>query len=139
MSVRESIASNLIATLNGISTLKKVTRDTFDFEKLSNHQFPAVWVQSGSESREDVTIGTSTRHGNINYELVGFVKGRSIDTARNSLIELIEEQLDIDRTRGGNALDTQVVNVETDEGTLEPIGGIRLTVRVLYEFTRGIV
>jgi hypothetical protein len=73
----------------------------------------------------------------INYELVCFVKGALIDQARNNIIEAIEEGLDVDRTRGGFAKDTQITQVEIDEGSIDPIGGVILTVRVLYEYTRG--
>lgn len=138
----DSDGSTLILEhFDGAFEFKKVTREPFDFEKLSNAQFPAVLVQSSTESREDVTIGGSdiTREGTIDYVLVGYVKDSSIDTARNQLLEVIENALDVDRTRGGNALDTQIVSVETDEGSIDPIGGVLVTVRVLYNFTRGAV
>lgn len=139
MSKRESIASNIVSTLNNVANIKYVTREPFDFAKLSNAQFPAVLIQSSSESRDDITIGGAdiTREGTIDYILVGYVKGALLDSARNQLIQYIEESLDVDRTRGGNALDTQIVSVETDEGSIDPIGGVLVTVRVLYNFTRG--
>ena len=43
----------------------------------------------------------------------------------------------MDRTRGGFAKDTQITQVEIDEGSIDPIGGVILTVRVMYEYTRG--
>ena len=52
-------------------------------------------------------------------------------------IEVVEETLDNDITRGGNALHTQMIEANTDEGVLFPYGGVRIVVRVLYEFTRG--
>lgn len=139
MSKRESIAANLVTTIDGISAIALVTREPFDFTKLSNAQFPAVIVQTSEENREDVTIGGSTikRIGTIDYKLIGYVKGVTIDTDRNALIESLEEALDADRTRGGYALDTQVITVETDEGAIAPVGGVLLTVRVSYNFTRG--
>jgi hypothetical protein len=141
MSKRESIAANLVTTIDGISAVQLVTREPFDFTKLSNAQFPAVIVQTSEENREDVTIGGSTikRIGTIDYKLIGYVKGVTIDTDRNALIESLEEALDADRTRGGYALDTQVITVETDEGAIAPVGGVLLTVRVSYNFTRGAV
>jgi hypothetical protein len=141
MSKRESIAANIVTTLNAVSQIKYVTREPFDFQKLSNAQFPAILVQTAAETRDDITIGGAdiTREGTIDYLLVGYTKGVTIDTARNQLVEYIEEALDVDRTRGGYALDTQVVSVETDEGSIDPIGGVLVTVRVLYNFTRGSV
>ena len=53
------------------------------------------------------------------------------------MITAIETALESDITRSGNALDTEVISVETDEGTLFPIGGIRMTIRCAYEFQAG--
>ena len=33
--------------------------------------------------------------------------------------------------------ETKIVEVSSDEGTLYPLGGIRIVVRVFYEFVRG--
>ncbi len=142
MSIRESIAANIVTTLKAMRTpvqAKYVTREPFDFNKLSNAQFPAILVQTASESREDATIGGAgiKRFGTIDYSITGFVKAAEIDAARNNLIEAIEESLDVDRTRGGFAKYTQIVAIETDEGAIDPVGGIIVTVRVMYDFTRG--
>lgn len=142
MSVRESVASDIVTTLQAATTPvtpKYVTREPFEFNELSNAQFPAILVQTASETREDVTIGDDAirREGVITYDLVGYVKSTTIDSARNQLIETIEEALDVDRTRGGDALDTQIVSIETDEGAIAPVGGIIVTVNVMYNFVRG--
>tara|TARA_R110000824_G_C15062414_1_gene662554 strand:- start:76 stop:510 length:435 start_codon:yes stop_codon:yes gene_type:complete len=142
MSVREKIAQNMVTTLQGVNlpvNVKYVTREPFEFDKLSNAQFPAILVRSGTENREDSSIGGSItqRMATINYDLICFVKGANIDSARNNIIEAIEEGLDVDRYRGGNALDTQVISVEIDEGSIDPIGGVIMTIRVLYQYTRG--
>ena len=142
MSVRESIAANIITTLKDVIApvrISYVTREPFQFDKLSNAQYPAVLVRTADENREDSTIGGSIgkRIATINYELVCFVKAGIIDQARNNIIEAIEEGLDVDRTRGGFAKDTQITQVEIDEGSISPIGGVILTVRVMYEYTRG--
>ena len=142
MSIRESIAENIITTLESVVLpvrMSYVTREPFQFDKLSNAQYPAVLVRTADENREDSTIGGSIgkRIATINYELVCFVKSGLIDQARNNIIEAIEEGLDVDRTRGGFAKDTQITQVEIDEGSIDPIGGVILTVRVMYEYTRG--
>jgi len=142
MSVRESIAANIVSKLQAVTSpvsISYVTREPFQFDKLSNAQYPAVLVKTADENREDSTIGGSIgkRIATINYELVCFVKSGLIDQARNNIIEAIEEGLDVDRTRGGFAKDTQITQVEIDEGSIDPIGGVILTVRVMYEYTRG--
>ena len=143
MSVRENIASNLLSTISGISSpaIIKATRQPFQLDELSDKQYPAVIIQTSEEIREDQELGSGakTRIGTIDFAILGFVKGAesNIDTLRNQLITAIETALESDITRSSNALDTEVTSVETDEGTLFPIGGIRMVVRCTYEFQAG--
>ena len=143
MSVRENIASNLLSTISGISSpaIKKATRQPFLLDELSEQQYPAVIVQTSEENRDDSELGSGakTRHGTIDFVVLGFVIGAeaNIDTKRNELITAIETELESDITRSGNALDTEVVQVETDEGSLFPVGGIRMTIRCMYEYQAG--
>lgn len=138
---RELIASNIVNELKSITANgrpKLVTREPFQFEDLSNAQYPAVLVQTDSETRLDSSIegDNSSRMGEITYSLVCFVKSTKIDTARNQLAELIEEKLEEDRSRGGYAIDTQITSIETDQGSIRPIGGVIITVVVQYSYTR---
>ena len=144
MSVRENIASNLLSTISGISspiTIKKATRQPFQLDELSEQQYPAVIVQTSEETREDQELGSGakTRIGTIDFAILGFVKGAesNIDTLRNQLITAIETAVESDITRSSNALDTMVVSCETDEGSLFPVGGIRMTIRCMYEYQSG--
>jgi len=144
MSNRENIANNIITVLDAVTSpieLKKITREPFNVDELTQQQYPAVFIQSGDEVRSDQTMTSSTitREATADFILVGFVKGSdtNIDTKRNQLIEVIESTLEQDRTRGGYAKRTEIVEVSTDEGTLYPIGGIRMVVRVMYQYTAG--
>ena len=142
MSVRENIAANIVTVLTAISspiTLKKITRQPFEPRDLSQQQYPCAWVESAEETREDISINDGTRQGTVDFVIMGFVQGAesNIDTARNQLITAIETALDIDRTRDSNALDTEVISIETDEGTIFPLGGIRMVARCIYTFTSG--
>ena len=143
MSVRENIASNIQSVIDGISSpdVRLCTRQPFELEELSQAQYPAVIVQTSEENREDEEIGAGAklRVGTIDFVILGFVKGSdsNIDTLRNALITAIETALETDVTRSSNALDTEVIQVETDEGTLFPIGGIRMVVRCVYKYNAG--
>ena len=145
MSKREDIASDIITKLDAVSSpieFVKITREPFEVEELADTQFPCCYVQSGDETRELITLGdvaTGKRQGTIDFIVVGFVKGTTsnIDTLRNQLIEVVEETLDNDISRAGNALNTQIVEANTDEGVIFPYGGVRIVVRVDYQFTRG--
>ena len=144
MSKRENIASNIITTIStGTSpiTIKKITREPFNVDELSEQQYPACFIQTGNENRSDETMTSSTitRQATADFVIVGYVKGTTtnIDTKRNELITTIETRLNSDRTRGGYAKQTQIVEVSTDEGVLFPIGGIRMVVRVMYQYISG--
>jgi len=145
MSKRENIANDIISKLDAVTSpieFKKITREPFEVEELSDAQFPAMFVQSGDETREVASIGgtgSGTYTGSIDFLIVAFGKGTTtnIDTVRNQIIEVVEETLDNDITRNGNAIDTQITEASSDEGTIYPYGGVKITVRVIYEFTRG--
>tara|TARA_R100000734_G_scaffold2152_2_gene2250 strand:+ start:9 stop:452 length:444 start_codon:yes stop_codon:yes gene_type:complete len=145
MSKRENIASDIITKLDAVTSpieFKKLTREPFDIEELSDAQFPCAFIQAGDESREPASIGVTgsgAYRATIDFIIVAFGKGTSsnIDTVRNQIIEVVEETLDNDITRNGNALDTQIIEASSDEGVIYPYGAVRITVRVMYEFTRG--
>lgn len=143
MSVREDIASNLVTTVQAVSspTIKKVSRQPFPLDELSQQQYPAVLIQTIEETKEDQELGSSarTRIAILEFGITGYVKTNedNIDTARNNLASAIETQLESDITRGGNALDTEVVSIETDAGSLFPYGAVLMTVRVTYEHQSG--
>lgn len=139
MSKREDIASNIVSTIDGISSpsIKKVTRQPFNLEELSQTQYPAVLVQTQTEEKEDQELGSGvkTRICNLEFLITGYTKGTesNIDTARNNLASAIETELETDITRNSKALDTEVISLETDAGTLFPYGAISMVVRVVYE------
>tara|TARA_Y100000401_G_C8308093_1_gene218112 strand:+ start:221 stop:658 length:438 start_codon:yes stop_codon:yes gene_type:complete len=143
MSIREDIANHIVSTITGISSpeIKKITRQPFPLEELSQSQYPAVLVQTQEETKEDSELGTGakTRVNNLEFLITGYVKGSesNIDTARNELIEAIETSLETDITRNNKALDTEVLSIETDAGTLFPYGAISMVVRVVYEHQSG--
>jgi hypothetical protein len=143
MSVRENIAANLLSVISNISSpaIKKATRQPFLLDELSEQQYPSVIIQTSEENREDSELGSGakTRHGTIDFVILGFVKGSdsNIDTLRNALITAIESAIETDITRDSNALDSEVVQVETDEGSLFPVGGIKMTIRCMYEYQSG--
>ena len=139
MSKREDIASHIVTTILAISSpsVKKCTRQPFPLEELAESQYPAVLVQTQEETKEDQELGdgAKTRIATLEFLITGYVKGveSNIDTARNNLASAIETQLESDITRNNKALDTEVVSLATDAGTLFPYGAISMVVRVVYE------
>jgi hypothetical protein len=134
-SYRENIAKDIAKKIKSIKSVRYVDRDVFDPDEISDAQFPAVLVQSGSETKTDITM--DDRKGDIEYIITAFVKGKYIDTARNKILDEIEEKLYEDVSRDGYAIDTLVTEINTDEGVLYPLGAIQIIVRVEYIHQKG--
>ena len=135
ISYRENIAKDIVKAIKSIKSVRYTTRDVFEVDELSEAQFPAVLVQSGSEIKTESSMGN--RMGTIEYELTGFVKGKYLDTARNKLADVLEEKLYVDRTRNAYAVDTIVTEVITDGGVIFPMGAIQMMVTVEYIHQTG--
>lgn len=140
MSLREDFINDIIDVLRDMRDPKPVlvTREPFDVEKLAITQFPAILVESGNETREDLSMGIY-RQGLINYTIRGYVRGVEIDRQRNDLIERIEETLDADRARGTSKTDmkTQVLEINVVP-RLQPLGEIEMLVQVRYRYQKGV-
>jgi len=134
-SYREQIAKDVEKAIKAIKMTKLVSRDMFEIDELSDAQFPAVLITTGSEIKTDLT--TTERQGTIEYILTGFVKGKYLDTARNKLCDELEQKLYEDVTRGGYASDTMVTEINTDEGVIFPLGAIQMVVRIEYIHPKG--
>ena len=94
-----------------------------------------IQVAFPSHDLQELGDGAKTRIATLEFLITGYVKGveSNIDTARNNLASAIETQLESDITRNNKALDTEVISLETDAGTLFPYGAISMVVRVIYE------
>tara|TARA_R110001606_G_C15131726_1_gene623460 strand:+ start:271 stop:705 length:435 start_codon:yes stop_codon:yes gene_type:complete len=135
-SYRENIAQDIAKQIKSIKSVRYVDRDVFDPDEISDAQFPAVLVQSGSETKTDISMGYE-RKGDIEYIITAFVKGKYIDSARNKILDEIEEKLYENVSRDGYAIDTLVTEINTDEGVLYPLGAIQIIVRVEYIHQKG--
>ena len=86
MSEREDIAAHIVTTLSAVSspiTFGKVSREPIELEELSQQQFPAVFISTADETREDISIKNSgiSRTGTIDYRIFGFVTNGSTSTS----------------------------------------------------------
>jgi len=134
-SYREQIAKDIEKAVKAVKMTKLVSRDMFEIDELSDAQFPAVLITTGSERKTD--FGMSQRQGTIEYILTGFVKGKYLDTARNKLADELEQKLYEDVTRNEYALDTIVTEINTDEGVVYPLGAIQMIVQIEYIHPTG--
>lgn len=143
-SIRENIAANIETTLNsavsGAVEFKKVVRAPISLGDLARTSFPVAVITSADEVREDITMGGAdiVREGTITYWVDIYVWGDQRDQELNNLIELLEESLDTDRTRGGNSLDTEVTNIRLPNSeSAKPWTSCRVFVETDYCYTRG--
>ncbi len=141
MSIRENIAKDIVQTLKNIEHPGPifVSREPIEIDDLAISQLPCCIVRTASEDRTDATQTGATirRTSLVQYEIHGFVRGDNIDTAVNDMVEVIEEALDVDRTRGANALNTAITQVDINTDREPPLGEFTVTVEVFYTFTRG--
>ena len=143
MSARENIAKDVVEQLENMSNPAPalVTREFFEFDKLAITQFPAILVVSGNEEREDISM--SERQGTLEIELRCFVRGSELDTARNNLIEKIEETLEASRDRNITVDNTATHYVQSSINNIEvverqqPLGQFNATLSVTYVYKRG--
>jgi len=143
-SLREKIAVDIVSALenNTIDStrslqIKKVTREPVIIEDLAATAMPLVFVESANETREPMAMG-GQRMGTIEFVLHLYVKGSTRDSDRNVLLEIIESALTVDTKRNGNALDTQVTDVELiTNGESAPYASLAVTVECSYCYFRG--
>ena len=120
MSIRELISKNIVEVLKDARDPKPtfVTRETLNVQDLSRAQYPAIFVSTDGEERSPLSLlgNSGSRIATITYNIACFVTGSNIDTLRNDIVERVEEALAVDVTRGGIAIDTQVIaiNVNND-------------------------
>lgn len=140
MSIREDIAKNIVDVLKDMVDPKPVlvTREYFEVEKLAITQFPAIYIQTLNESRQDVTMKSNRRQGIVTILLRVFVRGVDLDRIRNDIIERIEETLDGDRRRdtGNTTMISQVAAIRVIP-RLAPLGELEIDVDVRYTYLKG--
>ena len=143
MSIRNDIAVNIIKVLKDASDPRFVfvSRAPFDPQQLSNAQFPCAYVESLNETRQDETMSSQTRTARMIVTITAFVRTspEQMDETRNNVIERVEESLDADRTRGGVAVETQLINVSVENDVEATIGKIVMETEVLYKYKTGVV
>lgn len=139
---RELIIQDIVETLKNQQTIRLgvVTRDPgIELQDLAKTAFPAVIVESGAEIRESITqMGAGQqRQATMSVNMSVWIGSNTqADSQLNDLIEKIEELLEVDTTRGGQAIDTQLVEIETDTDTA-PYASMNLIFQVQYIYTKG--
>lgn len=133
--IRKEIRDDIVTTLTGLATTgSNVFRNRT--HPLSASKLPAIAVFNKAEEVLYRTIDAPRlQERTATYEVEAYVKGTSdYDNTLDQINLEIEEALYTDLTRGGDAMDTRIINFISDfngDGD-QPIAVSRLTVEVKY-------
>ena len=141
MSKRDDNLNHLMETIKSISSPKigKVTDKPIEFAKLARTAFPIVSVNIDNEDREDITMQhrLCTMYVGVTAHIQAASKGAEANSQLNVIMEAIEKALEIDRTRGGYALLTELREVDPMEERNFPIVSMKHTYVIQYYHNRG--
>ena len=133
--IRQLIRSNVISTLTGATSAGSNVFQT-RYYPIESGKLPAIAVFTLSESTEYATISRPRRQiRTLDMAVEIFISATSsMDNTLDDLCVQVEELLQNDPTRGGNAHNTDIVafNADFDGSGEKPVGVGRFTVRVTY-------
>jgi hypothetical protein len=143
MSVRASIANALAEKLKLIDGNSPYTTNIYNnaYAKLKFwdevNDFPAIYMSTGSETREYHPAGF--KWGFLGISLKLYVKGEEPATELENLLEDVEKVIDSNRTLvynsevpGAQTTEILITSIVTDEGLLEPYGVGEVNITVQY-------
>lgn len=92
------------------------------YKNMGDHEFPALFIASADEDRENVT--NKDFMSLLNVFIVGMVKQTTntliVQIELDKLIEDLTKALYQDPTQGGNAAWTEIKTILTDQGDKQP-------------------
>lgn len=135
---REDVVNEFVKQLKNMKTTKLgvVQRDPIIISELPKTGFPAVYVETVDEDRENLTMGaTRLMRSIMQINCVVVVAGKERDKQRNIVVDHIEEHIAQDKTLGGHAKDCNLTRIELVElGETEPYASCRAIFTVEYCF-----
>lgn len=141
LSKRRVIIDDVVTTLKSISSprLGKISAKPADFARLARTSYPFVQVSVSGEDKEDIAVGRrlSTLTFDITVHLDGKNKTNATEKQLADIIEVIEEKLEEDRTRGKNALLTELLSVGEIQASDFPTVSQTMTVGIQYTYKTG--
>jgi hypothetical protein len=140
-SKRRLIIDDVVAKLKTIKSprLGKISTKPEDFSRLARTAYPFVEVIVVGEDKEDIAVGRrlSTMTVDIRVHLDGKSKTAKTEQQLADIIEAVEEKLEEDRTRGKNALLTELLSVGEVEASGYPTVSQTMSVGIQYTYTTG--
>lgn len=140
-SKRKEILNDVVDKLKTITSprLGKISTKPEDFARLARTAFPFVQVEITGESKEDIAREwrLATMTVDITVHLEGKSKTENVQTQLADIIEAIEEKLEVDRTRGGKAQLTELLEVGDIQETGYPTVAQTMSVGIQYTYNKG--
>lgn len=138
---RKLILEDIVAKIKSIQSprIGKVSSKPEDFARLARTAFPFIQLEIGEESKEDIAREwrLATMTVDITVHLDGKSKTEEVQSHLSDIIEAIEEKLEEDRTRGGEAQLTELLEVGDIEESSFPTVSQTMSVGIQYTYTRG--
>lgn len=138
---RKAILDDIVSSIKTIKSprLGKVSTKPEDFARLARTAFPFVQVEISNEDKEDIAREwrLSTLTINATVHLDGKSKTENVQQQLSDIIEQIEEKLEEDRTRGGKAQLTELLEVGDIEETSFPTVSQTMVIGVQYTYNKG--
>lgn len=119
-----------ITTANGYNfNVSKSERGLRSYDNMTDEEFPALFVASADEERENIGSVT-TFISKMTVRVYGAVKSSSdhVQAELDKLIEDVTKALYADALQGGKTIFTDIRRIETDEGDLAPHAFFRMQV-----------
>ena len=138
---RKLILENIVQDLRSITNPKlgKISTRPEDFARLARTAFPFVQVEITDESREDIAM--EWRLSTLTIAITVHLDGKSRTEATQSqlagIIDAIETVIERDRTRGGVAQLTELLEIGDMQETGYPTVAQTLSIGVQYTYARG--
>lgn len=140
-SKRKLILEDVVDKIKTITSprLGKVSTKPEDFARLARTAFPFVQVEISNETKEDIAREwrLATLTVDVTVHLEGKSKTENVQTQLADIIEAIEEKLEVDRTRGGKAQLTELLEVSDIQETGYPTVAQTMSVGIQYTYNKG--
>jgi len=141
ISKKKAIYADIVETIKRIKSVHigSVTTKPVEIIKLARTSFPVVQVNIDGETSEDIATGIRLATLNIttNVYVQAKSKGSDVHDQLSDILEIIEEALEVDRTRNKKALLTEMTEVSDIEEHEYPIVSQQQSYVVQYYYDRG--
>ncbi len=141
-SKRKLIVDDVVKQLKTITSprIGKVSEKPAEFARLARTAYPFIQVAVTSESKEDIAMNSwrlATMDIDLTVHLEGKSKTEKAEEQLADIIEAIEEKLEADRGRDGNAQLTEILEIGDIQVSDYPTINQTIGVGIQYTYSQG--